>query len=115
VRRLSEAGVHIVQGSAAGWTAGTFQGYSTHREQAWLEQAGVEPWARLAAVTVWPAQLVGRRVSFASGAAADFIALDADPLLHASSLQQLSLLIRDGQLVDRATLKPDLTRDKFRP
>jgi len=71
--------------------------------------------ARLAAATAWPAQLVGRKVSFAPGAAADFIGLAADPLLHGSNLRQFSLLIRDGQIVDRAALKPDLTRDKFRP
>jgi hypothetical protein len=115
LRRLSQAGVHLIQTSSAGWTSGAFQGYSAHSGQTWLEQAGVEPWVRLAAVTAWPAQLVGRKVSFAPGAAADFIGLDADPLLDASSLQRLSLLIRDGQVVDRATLKPDLTRDKFRP
>jgi hypothetical protein len=115
LRRLSEAGVHVIQSSGAGSTSGTFQGYSAHATQAWLELAGVEPWARLAAVTAWPAELVGRKVSFGPGAPADFIGLDADPLLHASSLRRLSLLIRDGQLVDRAALKPDLTRDKFRP
>jgi imidazolonepropionase-like amidohydrolase len=115
LRRLSEAGVHIIQSSGAGWTSGTFQGYSAHSVQTWLEQAGLEPWARLAAVTAWPAELVGRKVSFAPGAPADFIGLDADPLLHAANLRRLSLLIRDGQLVDRAALKPDLTRDKFRP
>jgi hypothetical protein len=115
LRRLSEAGVHIIQSSGAGWTSGTFQGYSTHSGQTLLEQAGVEPWARLAAVTAWPAELVGRNVSFMPGASADFIGLDANPLLHASSLRRLSLLIRDGQLVDRTTLQPDLSRDKFRP
>ena len=40
LRRLSEAGVHIVQSSGAGSTSGTFQGYSAHSVQAWLEQAG---------------------------------------------------------------------------
>jgi hypothetical protein len=115
LRRLSEAGVHIIQSSGAGWTSGTFQGYSVHSGQLWLEQAGVEPWARLAAATAWPAQLVGRKASFAPGAAADFIGLAADPLLRASNLRQFSLLIRDGQIVDRAALKPDLSRDKFRP
>jgi hypothetical protein len=115
LRRLSDAGVHLVQGSGAGWKAGSFQGYSTHSAQVWLEQAGVAPWSRLAAVTVWPAALVGRRVSFAPDAPADFVALDADPLSQASNLRRLSFLIRDGRVIDRVTLEPDLTRDKFRP
>jgi imidazolonepropionase-like amidohydrolase len=115
LRRLAGAGVHLVQGSGAGWKAGSFQGYSTHSAQAWLEQAGVAPWPRLAAATVWPAALVGRRVSFVPGASADFIALDADPLAQASNLRRLSFVIRDGRMVDRAALEPDLTRDKFRP
>ena len=101
LRRLSEAGVHIIQTSSAGWMSGAFQGYSTHTEQAWLEQAGVEPWARLAAVTAWPAELVGRKVSFAPGAPADFIGLDADPLLHAPNLRRL--IAADSRRSDRGS------------
>jgi hypothetical protein len=115
VRRLANAGVHLAQVSATGWTSGTFQGFSAHAAQEWLERAGVEPWARLAAATDWSAQVVGRRAGFAPGMPADFIALDANPLEHAANLRRLSLVIRDGQLVDRARLAPDLQREKFHP
>ena len=113
LRRLAEGGVHVVQVSDAGWTTGTFQGYSAHAAQEWLEHAGLEPWARLSAATVWPAQFAGRQASFAPGAPADFIALDADPLEHAANLRKLAFVIRAGKLVERSTLKPDLTRDRW--
>lgn len=115
LRRMAEGGVHLVSVSDAGWTSGTFHGYSLHANQQWLERAGVEPWARLAAVTSWPAALVGREASFAPGASADFIALTADPRQSARNLRQISLLIREGKVVDRASLKPDLTRQRWQP
>ncbi len=113
LRRLAEGGVHVVQVSDAGWSTGTFQGYSSHAAQVWLERAGLDPWARLSAATVWPADFVGRKVSFAPGAPADFIALDADPLAHAANLRELAFVIRDGKVVDRSTLRPDLSRERW--
>ena len=113
LRRLAEGGVHVVQVSDAGWAAGTFQGYSALAAQEWLERAGLDPWARLSAATLWPAQFAGRQVSFAPGAPADFIALDADPLQRAVNLRKLSFVIRDGKVVERSTLKPDLTRERW--
>ena len=52
-------------------------------------------------------------MSFAPGAPADFIALDADPLAHAANLRSLAFVMRDGKVVERATLKPDLTRERW--
>ena len=115
LRRLADAGVHLAQVSDTGWTSGTFQGYSAHATQEWLERAGVDPWARLAAATVWPAQSVGRRVGFAPGMPADFVVLDANPLEQAHNLRQLSLVLREGKVIDRAQLAPDLERQKFQP
>ena len=115
LRRLAEGGVHVVQVSDAGWTTGTFQGYSALAAQEWLERAGLDPWARLAAATVWPAEFAGRHASFSPGAPADFIALGADPLAHAANLRTLAFVVRDGKVVDRSTLKPDLTRDRWHP
>ena len=115
VRRLAEAGVPLAQASDAGWTSGTFQGYSTHATQAWLERAGVDPWSRLAAVTVWPARALGRRVGFAPGMPADFVALEASPVELAANLRRMSFVVREGRVIDRASLAPDLQRQKFHP
>ncbi len=115
LRRLSEAGVAIVSASDAGWAPGAFQGYASHAEQAWLERAGVEPWARLAAVTSAPARVFGRSVGFRPGEPADFLALDADPLARAANLRRIAFILRRGARVDRSRLLPDLARSNYIP
>jgi hypothetical protein len=114
VAQLAQAGVRIVATSDGNW-AGTFQGHGSHALQAWYERAGLDPWTRLRAATVWPAQVVGRKLSFDPGAPADLLAVDADPLESAQSLRRIALVIRDGKLVDRARLLPDLERRDFKP
>ncbi len=107
------AGVHVVAVSDAGWTAGAFQGYSSHATQAWLERAGLDGWARLSAATVWPAAVVGRHIGFEVGQAADFLATNADPLANAQNLRKIAWVIRKGRLVNRDKLLPDLTRRNY--
>ncbi len=113
VARAVRAGVHVVVVSDAGWTAGAFQGYSSHATQTWLERAGLDGWARLSAATVWPAAVVGRHVGFEIGQAADFLATDADPLASAQNLTKIARVVRKGQLVNRDKLLPDLTRGSY--
>jgi hypothetical protein len=114
LERLAEAGVRVVVASEGCWP-GAFQGHSSHAVQAWLERAGLDGWTRLSAATLWPAQLLGRRLDFEPGQPADFLALDADPLQSAKNLQQISLVIRQGKLVDRQLLLPDLKRRSWQP
>jgi len=115
VQRAVKAGVPVVAVSDAGWVAGAFQGYGSHANQAWLERAGLNGWDRLAAATVWPAAVLGRRVGFDAGEAADFVALAANPLEKAQNLRQIAWVMRKGQVVNRDKLLPDLTRDVYRP
>jgi imidazolonepropionase-like amidohydrolase len=114
VRRLAKAGVHLLTASDAGWAAGAFQGYAVHAHQAWLERAGVDAWVRLRALSTWPAELMGRRAGFRVGDPADFVAVSADPLSGAGALREITLLVREGHVVDRAALKPDITRPEWR-
>jgi imidazolonepropionase-like amidohydrolase len=114
VRKLSERGVKMVVTSDAGWAPGSFQGAGSHAAQAWLERAHVDGWSRLAAATVTPAKVFGRRVGFEPGDAADFLALDANPLESAANLRRIELVIRQGRVVDRASLLPDLERGNYR-
>ena len=115
VARAAQAGVHIVVVSDAGWVAAAFQGYSNHAAQAWLERAGLDAWSRLAAATIWPAAVVGRRVGFEAGQSADFLALDADPRQAAQNLRKIAWVMRRGRLVNREKLLPDLTRGLYQP
>jgi hypothetical protein len=115
LKRMEQGGVRLLSASDSGWAAGTFPGYSVHATQDWMEKAGLDAWTRLSAATTWPAEFVGRTVGFREGDAADFVALTADPLLHADSLRQIAVLVRDGRLVERDTLRPDLQRLAFPP
>jgi imidazolonepropionase-like amidohydrolase len=116
VRLLAGAGVPLLAASDAGWIAGAFQGHSSHAAQSWLERAGVPAWTRLAAATIAAAAAFGRHdVGFEPGHAADFLALDADPVERAENLRRISLVLRGGEVVDRRGLLPDLTRNKFKP
>ena len=115
VARAVQAGVPVLAASDAGWTAGTFQGYSSHGVQAWLARAGLDAWTRLSAATVWPAAALGRHVGFAPGDPADFIMLEESPLEDVENLRKIEQVMRRGKLVDRAKLLPDLTRAKYAP
>jgi hypothetical protein len=114
LRRFEAGGVHIVSMTDSGWAPGTFQGYSTHATQDWMERAGLDPWTRLCAVTTWPAELEGRHVGFDPGAPGDFVALDADPLVKAAHLRAITFVVRSGTVVERPTLAPDPSRTHFR-
>jgi imidazolonepropionase-like amidohydrolase len=79
--RLAEAGVRIAFGTDSG-PPGRFQGYFEHLELAMMVEAGLTPAQALRAATVDAAACSGQegRVgSFAPGAWADFIVLEADP------------------------------------
>jgi hypothetical protein len=115
VRRAAEASVQLIAVSDAGWTAGTFHGYSSLSLQEWLERAGLDAFQRLAAATTAPASIVGRRVGFEPGEPADFVALDADPTQSAVTLRQIRAVIRGGKRVERESLLPDLTRGNYQP
>lgn len=53
--------------------------------------------------------------TFQATAPADFLAVAADPLQSAQNLRHIALVIRQGKVVNRATLLPDLERRDFRP
>lgn len=115
VERFVKAGVHVVSVGDAGSVPGAFQGYASHSTQAWLEKASLSGWDRLAAATTWPAAVLRRHVGFAPGQAADFLAVEADPVAKSENLRKISLVVRKGQVVNRDRLLPDLTRGLYKP
>jgi hypothetical protein len=114
VRRIASAGIPIVTATDTGWASGTFQGYTMHAYQAWLERAGVDPWVRLRASAQAPAAYLGRNVGFAVGDAADFVGVGEDPTQAAAALRAITLLVREGRVVERESLKPDVSRPAWR-
>ena len=80
------------------------------REMAEMEAAGLTPLEVLRTATAGGALVMGRagelgRVS--EGALADLLVLDADPRLGTRNLARIHRLVRDGKVLDPATILPD--------
>ena len=103
VRKLAAAGVPILTGTDAG-NPGVFQGYSVHREIAWLVEAGLDPWQALAASTTTAGEFLGRPVGFAPGDHASFVVLERNPLDDIENTESVISVIHRGQVVDREAL-----------
>jgi cytosine/adenosine deaminase-related metal-dependent hydrolase len=69
---------------------------------------------RLARVSV---QVGQQEISFETGKLADILVLDADPLADIHNIRKLSLVMRDGRIIDRDRLpeKPVWTRSMLKP
>ena len=111
--RAAKAGVKLLVATESGWVAGAFQGISVHVVLQRLAVAGVDPWARLAAATAWPAEFFGKPAPLSEGSPADLLVLDADPLTDLRATTRISALWREGRLVLRPRLVPDLTRRRY--
>lgn len=103
VGALAEAGVPILLGTDGGnW--GTVQGYSVHREMILLSDAGLDSFAVLKAASTDAADFLGLDYGVEEGALANLVVFDASPLDDISNTQTISLVIKDGDVVDRAAL-----------
>lgn len=114
VARFAKAGIPIVTATDTGWASGTFQGYTLHAYQTWLERAGVDPWVRLRASAQAPAAYLGRDIGFDVGDPADFVGVAEDPTQAAAALRAITLLVREGKVVEREALMPDISRPTWR-
>jgi len=103
VGALADAGVPILLGTDGGnW--GTVQGYSVHREMILLSDAGLDSFAVLKAASTDAADFLGLDYGVEEGALANLVVFDASPLDDISNTQTISLVIKDGDVVDRAAL-----------
>lgn len=107
--RVFKAGIPVAMGTDSG-NIGTLHGASVFREMAEMEAAGLTPMDVLRTATTGGALVMGRpaelgRVS--AGALADLLVLDADPRLATRNLARIHRLVRDGKVLDPATIIPD--------
>ncbi|WP_417451026.1 amidohydrolase family protein [Kordiimonas sp.] len=103
VGALAAGGVSVLLGTDGGnW--GTVQGYSVHREMIKLSEAGVENWQVLAAASTGAADFLGLDYGVQDGALANLVVLEASPLDSIANTQAISLVIKDGVVVDREAL-----------
>lgn len=106
LRRLSTAGGIVATGSDLSL------GPDLHREMELLQAAGLPPWDVLRSATEQGARYLGLQGSLGSvrpGYQADLILLDDDPTDDVSAVSSVSLVIKDGSVLDRDLLRATTT------
>jgi imidazolonepropionase-like amidohydrolase len=104
-RNLLKLKDHIILGTDAG-AVGDFFGYADHVELSLFVRMGMTPAEAIVAATSRAAQAFGLTEvgSLEAGYAADFIVLDANPLIDINNTRQISAVFLRGQAVDREGL-----------
>jgi len=99
--RAWRIGVKIVAGTDNSYEA-TGRGFNMADEVAELVRAGIPPLDAIKAATAVSAECLGvekRTGTIRPGMTADFIAVDRDPLADIGALEDLVLVIHDGQVI----------------
>lgn len=102
LKRVYAGGISVAAGSDAG-NIGTLHGPSLHHELALMAEAGLDPMTILTAATQGGAAAMGRSDelgSLKSGHYADFLILDANPLIKIENTQKIWRVVKAGQLWD---------------
>jgi imidazolonepropionase-like amidohydrolase len=105
LKKMADAGVKIAFGSGSG-SQDTYPGYFEHRELELMVAAGMSPSDTIKSATSVAAEALGLADvgTLATGKAATFIVLSANPLEEISGTQQLVYLYIDGKEIDRRPL-----------
>lgn len=107
VGMLAQAGVPIVAGTDGVGLGTLLPGFGLHHELGLLADAGLTPLQALQAATITAARALKReRVlgSLEPGKFADFVVLDANPLLDVRNARRISLVVKAGQVYRPADL-----------
>ncbi|NQX28097.1 amidohydrolase family protein [Microbacteriaceae bacterium VKM Ac-2854] len=104
-----DAGVRVLLSGDTGVMA-QFPGFTEHRELEAMVRAGMPTLAAIRAATLLPARMLGLhdRGSLEAGKRADFIVLDADPLLDIANTRSIADVYIAGSAIDRPALRAKL-------
>ena len=108
IKKLSDAGALIGLGTDANWPPGTFPGDSMHHELLLHVQAGIDPIKVLQHATYDAAQILRMDDDLGSierGKVADIVIVTGDPSSDISATRNVEYVIKDGNLVDRNSLR----------
>jgi imidazolonepropionase-like amidohydrolase len=109
VPRFRDAGILFAAGTDAVYP-GDFQGEGLHRELELLVESGLTPLEALTAATRSAAALVHAEREWGTlepGKLASLILVDGQPDRHIGESRKVSLVMKEGRLVDRAQLRLD--------
>lgn len=106
VKKMSEAGIKLAVGTDAGNPA-VFFGPSVHREMELMVEAGISPAEVIEAATRNAAEIVGqgeRLGTISEGKLADILIVDGNPLENIQDTQDIFMVIKNGNILDRKDL-----------
>ncbi len=107
VKALADAGGTIVLASGSGSDGYPVPGLAIHKEIALLLEAGLTPAQAWKAAAADGALLLGdtsRQLQIQAASPADFFMVTGDPLADAGALATITLLVRNGEILDRSQL-----------
>jgi imidazolonepropionase-like amidohydrolase len=105
-KKMSDFGIRLAVGTDAGNPA-VFFGPSVHREMELMAEAGISPAEVIKAATTNTAEILGKGDSLGSiskGKLADILIIDGDPLGNIKNTQNIWMVIKNGQILDREDL-----------
>ena len=112
-KKLHDRGVLLVAGTDAPYP-GVFQGEGIHRELELLVEAGLTPIEAITAATRNAARLMKAEDEWgtlAAGKRADLIVINGRPDQNISESRNINMVIKDGKILDRPSLKFDSEKD----
>jgi imidazolonepropionase-like amidohydrolase len=106
VREFVSAGGRVVTASGAQADGWPIPGLGVHREIGQLIESGVSAIDALRAATAVSAEVLGQgqAATWRTGAVADFFAVKADPMDDIGALTEITLVVRAGEVLERAQL-----------
>ncbi|MBI4465657.1 MAG: amidohydrolase family protein [Acidobacteria bacterium] len=104
IRSFLEAGGKVTTGmdTSSSYHATMLPGLAVRREMQLLVEAGIPPMKTIQAATKWAAELLGQDKDLGTleaGKLADLIVLRRNPLEDITALQEIELVMRDGEVM----------------
>jgi imidazolonepropionase-like amidohydrolase len=105
-KKMSDFGIKLAVGTDAGNPA-VFHGPSVHREMELMVEAGISPAEVIKAATANAAEILGKGKilgAISEGKLADMLILEDNPLENIQNTQNIWMVIKNGQVLDRDDL-----------